>query len=428
MEQPHTRHRQLGLKQNHEKNFKMTSSKLPTLPTLLLKSLLLLIFAVISGCATRPPALPEAYSDRLPWGAIDLDIKKSGEFTLRDSLGNALIKKANDHSKSKDTVPLNILTLSGGGTRGAFGAGLLSGWTDSGKIPEFDIVTGVSTGAVMATFVFLGGNELEKVKAFYTTMYTKDIYTRSWLSFFGEAYMMDPAPLKKLFSNNFNEVLLKRVAAEHAKGRRLYIGTTNIDTGQLIVWDMGAIASSSRSDKYERFSDIIYASSAMPVYLPPQYMSVDIEGKQYYQMHVDGGIYSHVFMIGLFVNWKEILDFSKDANINFDVTLYTIANRKYRNRTAYDPVEQSPSSVISALLRTETDLLFDRSVYRLYDSCLKKGIKFRMAAVPKDVNFVDVSTEFNPEKMSKLFEVGYDFGLNGVEWQDNVSLDEYDIR
>jgi len=390
--------------------------------------LLLLLFAMLSGCATRPPALPEAYSDKLPWGAIDLDIEKSGKFTLRDSLGSALIKKANDHSSSDESVPFNILTLSGGGTRGAFGAGLLSGWTDSGDMPEFDIVTGVSTGAVMATFAFLGGDELEKVKAFYTKMYTEDIYTNSWLSFFGQAYLMNPAPLKKLFSNNFNEALLNRVATAHAKGRRLYIGTTNIDTGQLIVWDMGAIASSGRSDKYQRFSDIIYASSAMPIFLPPQYISVDVEDKQYYQMHVDGGIYSHVFMIGLFVNWKEVLDLSADANLNFDVTLYTIANRKYRNRTAYDPVEQSPSSVISAYIETETDLLFDRSMYRLYDSCMQKGIKFRMAAVPKDVNHVDDATEFNPEKMLKLFNVGYSFGLNGVKWQDSISIDEYDNR
>jgi hypothetical protein len=150
----------------------------------LLSLLLLLLFTMLSGCATRPPALPEAYSDKLPWGAIDLDIEKSGKFTLRDSLGIALIKKPSDHSSSDESVPFNILTLSGGGTRGAFGAGLLYGWTDSGDMPEFDIVTGVSTGAVMATFAFLGGDELEKVKAFYTKMYTEDIYTNSWLSVF----------------------------------------------------------------------------------------------------------------------------------------------------------------------------------------------------------------------------------------------------
>ena len=394
----------------------------------LLSLTLLLFFISLSGCATRPPALPEAYADKLPWGAIDLNIEKSGKYTLRDSLGSALIKKANDHGNSNEAVPFNILTLSGGGTRGAFGAGLLYGWTDSGNIPEFDIVTGVSTGAVMATFAFLGGDELEKVKSFYTKMYTEDIYTTSWFSFFGEAYLMNPKPLKKLFLENFDEALLKRVADAHKKGRRLYIGTTNIDTGQQIVWDMGAIASSSRSDKYQRFSDIIYASSAMPIYLPPQYFSVDIEDERYYQMHVDGGIYSHVFMIGLLVNWKEILDFSDDANPNFDTTIYTVVNRKYRNRTAYDPVEQSPSSVISAFIETETDLLFDRSMYRLYDSSIQKGIKFRMAAVPKDVDYVDVATEFNPEKMLKLFNVGYGFGLNGIKWQEDIAIDEYDIN
>ncbi len=382
----------------------------------------------LSGCATRPPALPEEFSGKLPWGAIDLDINKSGSFTLRDSLGSTLIKKANDHGNNNETVPLNILTLSGGGTRGAFGAGLLYGWTERGDIPEFDIVTGVSTGAVMATFVFLGGDELEKVKAFYTTSYTDDVYTSSWHRFFGEAYLMDPAPLKKLFLRNFDETLLNRVAKEHAKGRRLYIGTTNIDTGQQIVWDMGAIASSNRSDKYQRFADIIYASAAIPIFLPPQYMSVDIGDEQYYQMHIDGGIYSHVFMIGLLVNWSEVLELRSDANINFDVSLFTIANRKYRNRHMYEPVEQSPSSIIAAYIETETDLLFDRSMYRLYDSCVKKGIKFHMAAVPQEINYVDVATEFNPEKMTKLFNVGYNHGLKGVRWQKEISIDEYDIR
>ena len=144
---------------------------------LLLSLLLLLLFTVSSGCATRPPALPEANSDKLPWGAIDLDISKSGKFTLRDSLGRALIKKVNDHGNSNKAVPFNILTLSGGGTRGAFGAGLLYGWTASGDIPEFDIVTGVSTGAVMATFAFLGGDELEKSKdVLYKNVYKRYLY------------------------------------------------------------------------------------------------------------------------------------------------------------------------------------------------------------------------------------------------------------
>ena len=161
---------------------------------------------------------------------------------------------------------------------------MLSGWEDSGAIPEFDVVTGVSTGAVMAPFVFLGGDELDKIETFYTKSNTEDIYISSWFNFFGEAYLMNPAPLKELFLKYFNEPFLNRIAEEHVKGRRLYIGTTNLDTGQFIVWDMGAIASSNRADKYQHFADIIYASSAMPIFLPPQYMQVDIEDKSYYQM------------------------------------------------------------------------------------------------------------------------------------------------
>ena len=395
-------------------------------PVHFLHALLLFMFLLASGCATRPTALPEAYADKLPWGAVDLNIDMHGPFTLRESLGSSLAKKAMGYSQSKNEVPFNILTLSGGGTRGAFGAGLMYGWDKSGDIPEFDIVTGVSTGAVMATFVFLGGDELERAKDFYTKSHTNDIYTSSWLSFLGSAYVMNPAPLKKLFAKHFNEALLNRVAAEHAKGRRLYIGTTNIDTGQLVVWDMGAIAASNRTDKYQRFADVIYASSAMPIFLPPQYMSVDIDGKQYSQMHVDGGIYSHVFMIGLLVDWEGVLNLNNDANTDFDVTVYTIANRKYRNRYSYDPVEQSPGSIISAYVAVETDLLFDRSIYRLYTSCVKNDFKFRMVTVPEGINFVDDGKEFNPEKMTKLFNVGYSFGRNGIDWQENISVEEYD--
>ena len=390
----------------------------------------LFVLILLSGCTTtiRPVALPEEHSAKLPWGAIDLDISRNGAFTLRDSLGNALLKKVNTHTNANDRIVFNILTLSGGGTRGAFGAGLLSGWEDSGEIPEFDVVTGVSTGAVMAPFVFLGGDELDRIEAFYTKSNTEDVYTSSWFSFFGEAYLMNPAPLKALFKKAFNESFLNRIAEQHRKGRRLYVGTTNIDTGQFIVWDMGAIAASNRADKYQRFSEIIYASSAMPIFLPPQYMQLDIEGKPYYQMHVDGGVYSHVFVVGLLEDWHKVLKLKPHKNKKFDTTLYVVANRKYRNRHIYNPVDQAPAEIISAYINIETDLLFDKNIYRLYLISMKKGIKFRMATVPESANSVDDATEFNPEKMTELFDVGYGYALEGINWQEKIAIDEYDIR
>ena len=387
----------------------------------------LLISFLFLGCATRPPALPETHAQKLPWGAIDLDISSDHNCSIKHSLGTVLTQKANRYSGHNGTVPLDILTLTGGGSRGAFGTGFLVGWRDRGDMPKFDIVTGISTGAVMAPFIFLSGDELKKAEYFYTKMNTEDIFERSWLNFFGYGHIMNAKPLKKLFRENFDKAFLDKMALEHRKGRRLYIGTTNIDTGQLIVWDMGAIASSNRSDKYERFSDIIYASTALPVYLPPQYMEVDIEGEAYYQMHVDGGIYSQVFMIGLLVNWGEVLNFKKSANTDFDVTLYTVANRKYRQRDMYKPIEQAPFSIIEAYVLTEMDLLFDRSIYRLYTSCKEKDINFKMATIPEKMEEIVIEpTEFNPENMIKLFNVGYNLGRHDFVWKEKVSFHEYD--
>ena len=385
------------------------------------------IALLFSACATRPTPLPEAHAQKLPWGAIDLDINSKDKCSIKNSLGSVLTQKAQRYSKKNGSVPFDILTLTGGGSRGAFGTGLILGWTDKGNIPKFDIITGISTGAVMAPFIFLGEEELKKVEYFYTKMHTENVFVSTWSSFFGYGYIMNAKPLKKLFKKNFDKAFLDKVTQEHKKGRRLYIGTTNIDTGQLTVWDMGAIASSDREDKYQRFADIVYASSALPVYLPPQYMSVDVDGKDYYQMHIDGGIYAQVFMIGLLVNWGEVLEFDKSDNTDFNVTLYTVANRKYRQRDIYQPVEQAPFSIIEAYVLTEMDLLFDRSVYRLYKSCEKKGFKFRMASIPdKMPDVITVPTEFKPKEMIELFNIGYQLGKTDIPWKTEVAFDEYD--
>ena len=279
----------------------------------------------------------------------------------------------------------------------------------------------------MAPFIFLGGKELKKVEDFYTKTHTQEVFTSTLFSIFGYGYVMNAKPLKALFKENFDKAFLDKVAAEHKKGRRLYVGTTNIDTGQLIVWDMGAIASSNRPEKYKRFRDIIYASTALPVYLPPEYIEVESAGEKYYQMHVDGGIYTQVFMIGLLVNWAEVLHFKKDDNVNFNATLYTVANRKYRQRDIYKPIDQSPLEIIEAYVLTEMDLLFDRSMYRLYKSCEQKGINFKMTTIPEKMpDVIDVPTEFNPNQMLKLFNIGYNFGYYGIVWKNKIDFEEYD--
>ncbi|MBL0707597.1 MAG: patatin-like phospholipase family protein [Sulfurimonas sp.] len=388
---------------------------------------LVIFIALFSACASRPTPVPLKDVQKLPWGAIDLDINSNKKYSIKKSLGTLITQKSERYSDTNDSISLDVLALTGGGSRGAFGTGFLVGWTKKGDIPRFDIITGVSTGAVMAPFIFLGAKELKKVEYFYTKMHTKEIFTSSMLNIFGYGYIMNANPLKKLFRENFNKDFLDKIAIEHKNGRRLYVGTTNMDTGQLTVWDMGAIASSDRPDKYKRFSDIIYASTAMPVYLPPEYIEVNVEDKKYYQMHVDGGIYAQVFMIGLLINWEEVLHFKEYANTNFDATLYTVANRKYRQRDIYKPIEQDPLSIIEAFVLTEMDLLFDRSMYRLYDNCKNNNINFKMLSIPKKMpDVVTVPTEFDPEEMLELFNIGYKVGYNGAKWKKSISIEEYD--
>jgi len=387
------------------------------------------VLVMAAGCSSRPPALPPAESQQLPWGAVDLNISSSASgYTIKKSLGSILLQKAKAYSKKSAAVPFDILTLSGGGSRGAYGAGFVTGWSERGTMPTFDIITGISTGAIMATFVFVGESEIDRIKKFYTTLNTEDIYSNNVFNFFSDVSVKDPAPFKNLLAEEIDEALLEKVAREHAKGRRLYVGTTNLDTGRLVVWDMGAIASSHRKDKLQRYRDIIYASSAIPILFPPQFFDVDANGRRYYQMHVDGGIYSYVFMIGLLVDWNSVLEHDNDANRNFDVTLYSIVNRKYRQRDAYDPVDQTPGAVIRALLLTETDLLFDRSMYRLYKNTVSRGFKFRMAFVPEATVLTDLPYEFNPAQMQKLFDIGYREGRGDYRWQEQIAPDEYDTK
>ena len=341
-------------------------------------------------------------------------------------MGEALAVKLKEHDNNDSTTPFNILTLSGGGSGGAYGAGILSGWKARGDLPQFDIVTGISTGSIMASFAFLGGESIDRLQNIFTTLETEHLFTSRLLNWFSKASINDTKPLKELLIKGIDDAFLAKIAAEHKKGRRLYMGTTNLDTGQLIVWDMGAIASSNRPDKAQRYRDIIYASSAFPILFPPQFIEVDIKKEKYSQMHVDGGLYSNVFMIGLLVNWSEVLQINTEKMSNFDANLYVIANRKYRESYAYKPTALESAEVIGSLLLVATDLLFDRTIYRLYENAQKRNIKFHMATIPNDTDFITSPMDFIPKEMQGLFDLAYKQAASSYPWKTKIELNEYD--
>jgi patatin-like phospholipase/acyl hydrolase len=196
----------------------------------------------------------------------------------------------------------SFLAISGGGANGAFGAGFLKGWTASGTRPNFRIVTGISTGALIAPLAFLGADYDATLEKAYTTTRTKDILDIRWIFgilplFWSESYA-DSEPLLHLIEQQVDEQALAEIAKEHSKGRRLYVGTTDLDAQRFVVWDMGAIASSGRPDALDLFHKVMLASASIPGAFPPVYFNVEVDGKQYDEMHVDGGTIVEVFGYG----------------------------------------------------------------------------------------------------------------------------------
>ena len=176
----------------------------------------------------------------------------------------------------------NSLALSGGGSYGAFGAGMLVGWTASGTRPDFDVVTGVSTGAITAPFAFLGPKYDPALRQVFTRSHTSDIaILRPVRGLLGGSSLSSNAPLAEIIAHYVDKAFLAEVAAEHKKGRRLLIGTTNLDAQRPVIWDMGEIASSGMPESLELFRTVLLASAAIPAAFPPSFIKVTAEGTSY---------------------------------------------------------------------------------------------------------------------------------------------------
>lgn len=210
-----------------------------------------------------------------------------------------------DRAAAGTTGPIDTLAISSGSDKGAFSAGYLVGWTASGKRPQFDIVTGVSTGALIAPFAFLGSAYDKDVARLYTGIRPGDIYHQRVLSgLLGGPAFATSKPLEALIAAQVTPAILDTIAAEHGKGRRLLVMTTNLDAGRGMVWDMGAIAASGRPDRIALFRRILLASASIPGVFPPVLIDVDGGGRRFSELHVDGGTTSSLFALPPALLWK----------------------------------------------------------------------------------------------------------------------------
>ncbi len=307
--------------------------------------------------------------------------------------------------------PHNYLAISGGGANGAYGAGLLLGWTAAGTRPEFSMVTGVSTGALTAPFAFLGSAYDDQLKEVYTQTRTSDVaIKRNPLAVAMGDSMADTAPLKLLIAKYIDAEMIEAIAQEHLRGRRLYIGTVNLDAGRSVIWNIGAIAASEYAGKVELIHDLLRASSAIPVAFPPVLINVQVDGKTYDELHVDGGTGSQVFVYPAAIDWRAI---TEKLQVVGKPQVYVIRN------SFLDPDYQGiKRSVLPIASRTIDSLIRTQGIgdlYQIYALCERDGNDFNLAYIPSD--FTEEATEgFDPVYMRKLLDLGYQKAIEGYVW------------
>ncbi len=315
------------------------------------------------------------------------------------------------HDDSGNPVPSISLALSGGGANGAFGAGLLKGWSEAGTRPAFSIVTGVSTGALIAPFAFVGPEYDGHLEKLFTTTHTEDIFRlRALLSIFGGDSFSDTSPLWELLARYIDEAFLGRVAGEHAKGRSLWIGTTNLDAQRPVIWDMGAIAASKHPRAAELFRAVMLASSAIGGAFPPVYIPVEADGQRYDEMHVDGGTSNQVFLYPAALDMR---DASEQAGVQRKREVFVIRNARISPQ--WEAVEPRFGQIAVRSVATLIKTQGIGDLFRIYVGARRDGMAYHLASIPDDFQ-AESRSQFDPVYMRQLFDFAYELARNGYPW------------
>jgi len=298
------------------------------------------------------------------------------------------------------------LAISGGGSDGAYGAGVLTGWSEAGTRPQFAVVSGVSIGALIAPFAFLGPRYDEELHKNFTSIGAADIFedrmTRSSL--------FDYWPLKRLIEHRVTPTLLSEIAAEHARGRRLWVATTNLDAGRRVIWNMGAIAAHGEQGA-RLFRDILLASSAIPGFFSPVPIEVEANGKKFQELHGDGTLTAPFFVM------PETMLSARSTSRPPLGQLYVMVNSKLGpefkmpDHNIPGVLGRSIGVALTAALRAELMLI--------YVGAQRQGIALRVAHVDPSFDFPSRGP-FDGKYMQALYEVGVAAGKKGTAFGDTV--------
>ncbi|MCC6677737.1 MAG: patatin-like phospholipase family protein [Phycisphaerales bacterium] len=379
-----------------------------------------LISGVLSGCGTplRGHAVPLDAQDRAVVSELGPNIRTWGGVmnpAFMETLVTSVRREQELLAASGHTGPLppvDFLAISGGGANGAFGAGLLCAWSETGTRPQFKVVTGISTGALTAPFVFAGPEYDHVLREVYTKTGTSDILTkRGILAAVYDDAMSDTKPLWKTLSKYVDQKLLDAIAAEYRKGRVLIIGTTNLDARRAVLWNVGEIAASGKPEALELVRKIMIASASIPGAFPPVLIDVKVDGVKYQEMHVDGGTMTQVFLYPPSLKLREE---AAERGVMRERRAYVIRNARLDPEWA--EVDRSTMTIAGRAIESliQTQGLGD--LYRIYLNAQRDGIDFNLAFIPAD--FKELSKEpFDPAYMTKLFDRGYQMMKKGYPWE-----------
>jgi hypothetical protein len=314
-------------------------------------------------------------------------------------------------SLGRPVPPEFILAISGGGDNGAFGAGLLVGWSETGTRPNFKVVTGISTGALIAPFAFLG-SELDPVLAeLYTTIDQTDIFQkRPILAGFASDALADTTPLKTLIAKYLDERIVERIADEYRHGRIMIVITTNLDAGVPVIWNIGAIAESGHPEAVGLIRKILLASASIPALFPPVMFNVAVDGVEHQELHVDGGASMQTFLYPATLRLGKI----PGAGPRRTRTAYIIRNGRLAED--WNETDRSTLSIATRAVATLTTNSGVGDLYRMYALAKRDGVGFRLAFIGDD--FAEAHpAEFDRPYMIKLFEYARAKARAGYPWR-----------
>lgn len=307
------------------------------------------------------------------------------------------------------------LALSGGGGDGAYGAGILNGWSESGTRPEFALVSGVSTGALIAPFAFLGSGYDSTLTEIYTSGIAGTlVQSPSVVNVLFGSGLFGDGRLRDLVGRFVTPDLLAAVAEAHAKGRRLLVVTTNLDSQRAVIWNMGAIAASGGPDAVALFRDVLTASASIPAVFPPQFVDVQAGAQAFQEMHVDGSVVTPVFTLPQ----SFLLRDGRLRNPGGKADIYVVING--RLEPEFDLAQNNTLSIVERSFTTASRARSRATLASTYAFTRSNGIGFNLTYIDETGPTAATARGFDTAYMRRLYQSGYEKGRSRGFWERTV--------